>query len=114
MIPTRKKLTILNYDYSIFEVINSIKSYINKNDCTNIDIDISRLNLIDASKLAILCSAYHFTRYPNGCIHWLVANEEIKKSIQAAVLKNTVLSVVSATKPKVQHSEKKFSTSLVK
>lgn len=112
MISSKKKLTILNYETNILEVVNSIKTYMTKNDCKNIDIDISKLNLIDASKLAILCSAYHFTKYPNGQIQWLVTNPELKKHIQPVVLKNTIVTVIEKTS--TPEFEKQLSTSLVK
>ena len=51
-------------------------------------IDISNMNLINATKLAILCSTYCFIKNFKKKICWLVADEEIKKAINILRLKN--------------------------
>lgn len=51
-------------------------------------IDISNMNLINATKLSILCSTYCFIKNFKKKICWLVADEEIKKAINILRLKN--------------------------
>ncbi len=57
-------------------------------------IDISSLNLIDATKYAILCSTYCFIKNFKKKICWLVADEEIKRAISILRLKNTEQKVI--------------------
>lgn len=51
-------------------------------------VDITKLNLIKATKLAILCSTYCFIRNFQKKICWLVKDEEIKDAISILRLKN--------------------------
>ena len=104
-------LTILNYDNSVFEIIDYIKDHIRKRDCEKLEIDISRLSLLDAGKVAILCSVYHFTKYPSGSICWHVCNNETKKIIQSMVLKNATVNIINCYKKKVVYINSQFSSS---
>lgn len=51
-------------------------------------IDITNMNLINATKIAILCSTYCFINNFKKKICWLVADEEIKKAINILRLNN--------------------------
>ncbi len=51
-------------------------------------IDISAMNLINATKLAILCSTYCFIKNFKKKICWVVADEQIRRSIGVLRLKN--------------------------
>lgn len=51
-------------------------------------IDISSLNFIDATKVCILCSTFHFAKYIDGRIHWFVKDEIVKKQIKPMRLGN--------------------------
>lgn len=62
-------------------------------------IDISAMNLINATKIAILCSTYCFINNFKKKICWLVADEEIKKAINILRLKN-IESIVQKTNSK--------------
>ena len=62
-------------------------------------IDISTMNLINATKIAILCSTYCFINNFKKKICWLVADEEIKKAINILRLKN-IESIVQKTNSK--------------
>ena len=43
-------------------------------------IDISSLNIIEASKVAALGATYHYLKFPdNGEIDWIVCSNEIEK-----------------------------------
>ncbi len=94
-------LTILNYDSNIFEIVNYLKHHILKKDCAKLEIDISRLNMLDASKIAILCSTYYFTKYQNGEIRWNVSDLETKKIIHSMTQKEVIVNIVDKFKSKV-------------
>lgn len=78
---------------SFSDMANAVKSFIKKNKCKELSADISLLNLVDASKTALLCSTYHFAKYPDGKISWEVADEETKQFINSMKLKNMNLAV---------------------
>lgn len=69
-------------------LVESIKNYIYENECPKITMDISNLNVIDASKVALICSTYHYAKYPHGEISWKVASTEIKNIIKPLNLGN--------------------------
>lgn len=80
LLPERENNTI--------NLVNSIKNYIHEHDCPNLSMDISYLNIIDASKVTILCSTYHWAKYPNGEISWKISSNEIKEIIKPLNLGN--------------------------
>ena len=61
-------------------------------------IDISKMNLINATKTAIFCSTYCFINNFKQTLCWIVADEEIKRAISILRLKN----VEQIVKEKVQ------------
>ena len=69
-------------------IVEEIKNYIKQNDCPNLSMDVSHLNIIDASKIAVLCSTYHWAKYPNGEISWKIPSKEIKELINPLNLGN--------------------------
>lgn len=73
------------------ELVRKIKDFIHKNDCPNLMMDISKLNIIDASKVTILCSTYHWAKYPNGEISWKINSPEINEIIKPLSLGNIKL-----------------------
>lgn len=78
-------------DYSRNNAINlveSIKNYIFENDCPDLSMDVSHLNVIDASKVTILCSTYHYAKYPHGKINWLINSSEVKNLVKSLNLGN--------------------------
>lgn len=86
----------LKLDFNFFrinEVADTIKNFINKNKCSELEADISLLNLIDASKTALLCSTYHFSKFPEGRIYWDLRDEQTVKLIAPMKLKNMELRV---------------------
>ena len=87
--------TILKEKFSINEtikdaiiLIESIKKYIHEHDCPNLSMDISHLNIIDASKVTVLCSTYHWSKYPEGKISWLINSEDVKELVKPLNLGN--------------------------
>ena len=66
------------------ENVDIINSYINKNTCEYMNVDISFMNAIDASYVSTLCSTNHYIKYPQGKITWKVASslvEEFSKDL---------------------------------
>ena len=91
-------LKVGNYKNSIFEAIEEAKDYISRNNCRLLSIDASGLNLIDATKVCVLASTFHFAKYCGGRIKWFVRDENIKKQIELLSLDNTVIEVKRARK----------------
>lgn len=63
-------------------------------------VDISTLNLINATKLAILCSTYCFIKNFKKKICWIVADEQIKRAIGVLRLSNIEQCLVNNSKNK--------------
>lgn len=87
--------TVLEKDFAATEadndtisLVESIKNYIKENDCPNLSMDVSHLNIIDASKVTILCSTYHWAKYPNGKISWKISSDEVKELVKPLNLGN--------------------------
>lgn len=70
------------------DLVQEIKEYIYKNDCPKLSMDVSHLNIIDASKVTIICSTYHWAKYPNGEISWKINSPEIKEFVKPLNLGN--------------------------
>lgn len=70
------------------KLVEDIKNYILEHDCPNLSMDVSKLNIIDASKVTIVCSTYHWAKYPKGKISWKINSNEIKELIKPLNLGN--------------------------
>ena len=82
-IPQEQKTLELNSVIPAEAVIN-INTYIRENDCENLNIDISEINIMDACYVTTVCSANHFAKYPAGKINWKVSSliiEDFNKSL---------------------------------
>lgn len=77
----------------IKEIINSLINYIYDNDCKKMSVDISMLNMIDAIKTGTICSTYHFSKYPNGSLEWIVKDIETRNSLKTLALKTIKTSI---------------------
>lgn len=75
-------------------LIESIKNYIHENDCPNLAMDISHLNILDASKVTVLCSTYHWAKYPNGKISLLINSSDVGDLVNPLDLGNIKLVTV--------------------
>jgi len=73
------------------KLVESIKNYIYENDCPSLSMDISHLNIIDASRVTILCSTFHYAKYPHGEITWKINSSEVKNIIKPLSLGNVKL-----------------------
>ena len=51
--------------------------------------DISMLNIIDATKVATIASTYHFLKFEEGKIDWLVSSKEVAKMLKPLNLGNS-------------------------
>ncbi len=63
------------------EILNNVKKYINKFDCPNLKLDLSKLNVLDATKVMVISSAYHYSKYPKGKIQCRVQSDSIKNLV---------------------------------
>lgn len=90
---TKKQTKEINFKISEFggntiNLVESIKNYICEHDCPNLSMDISHLNIIDASKVTLVCSTYHWAKYPEGKINWKISSDRIKELISPLNLGN--------------------------
>jgi hypothetical protein len=87
----KEDFNIAKFGHNTINMVESIKKYINDHDCPTLSMDISRLNIIDASKVTILCSTYHWAKYPNGQINWKISSDEVKEIVTPLNLGNIKL-----------------------
>ena len=59
----------------------------------NPTIDISSLNILEASRTALILSTEFFTKFPERTIRWEVKDEETKRNISVLKLKNMELCI---------------------
>ena len=83
-----------DYGKNTISLVESIKDYIHENHCPNLSMDVSHLNIIEASKVTIICSTYHWAKYPKGKISWKIASNEIKELVKPLNLGNIKLITV--------------------
>ncbi len=55
--------------------VEYINSYIDSVRCENLSVDISFMNIIDASYVSTMCSTKHYIKYPEGKINWIVSSK---------------------------------------
>lgn len=77
-----------------FNIIENIENFLKKTPREVAQVDISDLNLIDASKTALLCSVRFFAKYPDKKIRWSVKDEETRKTISNLKLRNMELEII--------------------
>lgn len=86
-------LTISTTNCEIKEIICTLNEYILNQDCEQLKIDISALNIIDAMKLGVMCSTSHFTKYPFGSVEWIVKDIETKNLLKKLSLKTVKFTI---------------------
>lgn len=59
--------------------LEDLNKYIDSNNCIDMTVDISTLNIIDASKVATIGSTIHYMKYPEGQINWIVNSKKVKE-----------------------------------
>lgn len=90
-------LKVGNYKENVLEAVNEAKDYISRNECQNLSIDVSGLNLLDALKVCVLSSTYHYAKYCNsGKIRWFVKDIRTKEQIDMLKLDNVETEVKRA------------------
>ena len=70
------------------QILDRVRSYINKFDCPEMALDLSRLNILDAAKVMVLSSAYHYKKYPQGKVKCKVQSNNVKGLVSAFVTDN--------------------------
>ena len=86
-----KKHTFLDfytYENDVHEIINRIKTTIMQNGCSHLIINIAMLNFLDATRVCILTSTYHFSIYPDGSILWILRDRQTQHTINMLKLQN--------------------------
>ena len=79
------------------ENLEELNTYIDKNDCSYMTVDISELNILDASTIATLGSTMHYIKYPEGKINWIVNSSKVKEYTDSMNLGNSTFSDKSAS-----------------
>jgi hypothetical protein len=79
---------LIDYRDTTVDIVESIKKYIRDNECPDLTMDISNLNIIDASKVTILCSTFHWAKYPDGNISWKINSNDVEDLITPLGLGN--------------------------
>ncbi len=80
--------SLISYGKDILGLVETIKNYINENDCPKLSMDISDLNIIDASKVTVLCSTHHWAKYPDGKISWKINSPGLNELVEPLSLGN--------------------------
>lgn len=89
-----KKSFITPVERDSDKIVENIKKTIRKSKTSNMTFDISMLNLIDASKVATIASTYHFLKFAEGSINWIVNSKEIENLIKPLNLGNNKFTFV--------------------
>ena len=82
-----KQIRLSKTDF-IIDLEDSSLKLTYKNSPDKLVVDISNMNLIKATKVAIMCSTYCFIKNFTKKICWIVADEEIKRAISILRLRN--------------------------
>lgn len=96
-----KKHTFLDfytYENDVHEIINKIKTTIIQNSCSHLIINIAMLNFLDATRVCILTSTYHFSIYPDGNILWILKDRQTQHTINMLKLQNIETKVFNEEK----------------
>ena len=90
----------LSQDNFIIELEKSSLKLNYKDEIDKYIIDISNMNIINATKTAIFCSTYCFIKNFKKKLCWLVKDEETKRAISILRLKNVEQKVKNQTQEK--------------
>ncbi len=77
---TKSKFLDINYDNSQ-QMLKSIQKYINRFDCPEMTLDLTKLNILDAARVMVLSSTYHYKKYPEGKITCRVQSDSIRNFV---------------------------------
>lgn len=70
------------------EILERVEKYIEESDCREMGLDVSSLNIFDASRILLLTSAMHYNKYPEGKLKCKVQAKEIINLISGYSTKN--------------------------
>lgn len=70
------------------EILERIETHIKEHDCREMGIDISFMNIFDASKILLLSSALHYSKYPEGKLKCKVQSKGIENLIGGLCTRN--------------------------
>ena len=70
------------------EILQHVEKYIEESDCKEMGLDISSLNIFDASRVILVSSAMHYSKYPDGKLKCKVHTEGIKNLISGYTTAN--------------------------
>lgn len=83
-----------NEIFDVRSIAGAIKEFITENDCKKLVLNLKGFNLVDVGNIAVLASAYHFSKYSKeGNFKIIVDNKEIKKALSQAKFDNTEIVV---------------------
>ncbi len=101
-------LKIDGYERDIFEIVDRVKEYILSVECPFLVVDITNLNLIDASKVGVMCSTFHFSKYPQGNITWKVNDIQTLLSIKQLKLKTVSIELSPRNNKTIEYIERNY------
>lgn len=70
------------------EILERVEKYIEESDCKEMGLDITSLNIFDASRVILVSSAMHYNKYPDGKLKCKVHTEGIKNLISGYTTAN--------------------------
>ena len=71
------------------KAVDALKEFIQNSSSVEITVDISQINLIDASRISVLCSTEYYLQNPNGKINWLIASPFVSDMSSSMSLGNS-------------------------
>ena len=81
-------LIVLNSDIRN-ENLEKLNTYIQNSNSQYMTVDISSMNIIDASAVTSLGSTMHYIKYPEGAISWIVNSTKVKEYTTSMNLGNS-------------------------
>ena len=81
-------LIVLNSDIRN-ENLEKLNTYIQNSNSQYMTVDISSMNIIDASAVASLGSTMHYIKYPEGAISWIINSTKVKEYTTSMNLGNS-------------------------
>lgn len=70
------------------QTANMVKEYIKKCSSSVIELDLSALNIIDAAKILVLSSAYHYKKFPDGKLKCHTQSKDIENLLTPFAIPN--------------------------
>ena len=71
------------------EIIDNLEDYIKNYSCEMMSVDISFINVIDASYITTMISTKHYIKYPKGKISWIVSSDIVEDFVKDMNLGNS-------------------------